>query len=94
MFRANRTPQEVVVILDALVRGNLSDIEWDDFISVKIKDSFLESVRLEMEEIWQHNSPYLEPGAMDPNRLSSLGRNKVRELSLKCENYGRRNDST
>lgn len=89
MFSVNRTPEEVVEILDLLIQRNLSDTDWDDFTSIKIKDGFLESVRFEMEGLWVENSPYLEPGAIDPNRLSGLGREKVRELSFKCEKYGK-----
>lgn len=91
MIRVNRTPQDVVEILDALIRRDLSDVDWDDFISVKIKDRFLESVRQEMEELWQENSPYLESGAIDPNLLSHIGRDKVRNLSQRCEDYARKN---
>ena len=69
MFRVNRTPEEVVEILDLLIQRNLSDADCDDFISIKIKDSFLEAVRCEVEGLWVENSPYLEPGAIDPNRL-------------------------
>ena len=52
IFRANRTAEEVVQILNSILDRTISDAQWDDFISVKIIDPQLEMVRLSIEEMW------------------------------------------
>ncbi len=92
MFSVRRSADEVRQLLESLLVRQLNDGDWDNFISTKIEDKFLESIRGEMESIWQAGSPYLEPDAIDPNRLSEKGRAKLRELIVRCENYDKHRD--
>ena len=83
-----KTTAQVVEVLDALLHGSLGSPEWDSFISEPITDACLEYVRKEMEAVWVQDSPYLETGAIDPNHLSELGKQRVAFLLDQCRNYG------
>jgi tripartite-type tricarboxylate transporter receptor subunit TctC len=52
IFGANRTPEEVIDLLQAILNRTISDEEWDSFVSVKIADPNLERVRMRIEELW------------------------------------------
>ena len=58
IFRANRSPEEVIELLETILKRTISDLDWDDFISVKVIDPELEKVRERVEEIWTEDSPY------------------------------------
>lgn len=79
-MRANRTSEEVVELLNAILTRSISDEEWDDFISVKIVDPKLEEVRGRVEEIWTEESPYRVPGSIDPTALNPKGVAEVQKL--------------
>lgn len=80
IFRANRTSDEVIDLLNALIKRTISDAEWDDFISVKIIDPKLEKVRYHVEGIWVENSPFMITGSIDPRDLNPKGVTEIRKL--------------
>lgn len=80
IFRANRSPEEVVELLEAILKRTISDVDWDDFISVKIVDPELEKVRERVEEIWTEDSPYRVEGSIDPTDLNPKGVAEIRRL--------------
>jgi len=71
---------EVKNILKNWLNGSLDSHEWDDFISVKNKDAELEAIRQKAEGIWVENSVFLQPRAIDPCKLSELGRTEVENM--------------
>jgi hypothetical protein len=80
IFRVNRTSDEVVELLNAVLKRNISDEDWDDFISVKIVDPKLEKIRERVEEIWTQDSPYRVSGSFDPTDLNPRGITEIRKL--------------
>lgn len=80
IFRANKSPEEVIELLESILKRTISDVDWDDFISVKIVDSELEKVRARVEEIWTEDSPYRVPGGIDPTDLNPKGVAEIRRL--------------
>jgi len=80
IMRANRTPEEVIEVLNAILERRISDEEWDDFISVKIIDPKLDEVRGQVEEIWTEDSPYRVPGSIDPTALNPKGVAEIQKL--------------
>lgn len=82
---AKRSVEEVASTLRALLNGTLDSEEWDFFVSVSIQDPRLESIRKRCVALWKDESPYLDSGAIDPTRLSELGRRMVKDLLDECE---------
>ena len=80
IFRADRSPEEVVELLEAILKRTISDVDWDDFISVKIVDPELEKVRERVEEIWTEDSPYRVEDSIDPTDLNPKGVAEIRRL--------------
>ena len=80
IFRANRSPEEVIELLEAILKRTISDVDWDDFISVKVIDPELEKVRERVEEIWTEDSPYRVEGSIDPTYLNPKGVAEIRKL--------------
>ena len=80
IFRANRSPEEVIELLEAILKRTISDVDWDDFISVKVIDPELEKVRERVEEIWTEDSPYRVEGSIDPTDLNPKGVAEIRKL--------------
>lgn len=80
IFCANRSPEEVIELLEAILRRTVSDVDWDDFVSVKIVNPELEKVRERVEEIWTENSPYRIEGSIDPTDLNPKGVAEIRRL--------------
>jgi len=80
IFRVNRSPEEVIFLLKEILKGTISDVDWDDFISVKIVDPELEKIREKVEEIWTEDSPYRVVGSMDPTYLNPKGVAEIRKL--------------
>lgn len=85
LFRASRSRQDVIDILERLLRKTVSDAHWDAFISVKILDPELEEVRSRVASIWTADSPYMVQGSTDPTDLNPLGMAEVRELIRSLE---------
>ena len=79
-FRADRTADEVLGVLNALLNKTISSEEWDYFISVTIIDPELERIRKRVSEIWVENSPYMVPGSIDPTDLNQKGIAEIRKL--------------
>jgi hypothetical protein len=73
IFGANRTPEEVIDLLQAILNRTISDEEWDSFVSVKIADPNLERVRMRIEELWVEDSEYRVPGSINPTDLNPKG---------------------
>lgn len=46
-----RSAQEVIAIIENFVEGTGGARDWDDFISIRIRDPLLESVRIECAEL-------------------------------------------
>lgn len=80
IFRANRSPEEVIELLETILKRTISDLDWDDFISVKVIDPELEKVRERVEEIWTEDSPYRVEGSIDPTDLNPKGVAEIRKL--------------
>jgi len=80
LFKEDRTPEDVVELLESVLDGTLSDVDWDDFISIEIADPRLERVRGRMQEIWTADSPYMVQGSMDPCDLNPKGVTEVKQL--------------
>lgn len=85
--RANRSPEEVIDLLESILDRTISDREWDDFVSVKIVDPELEQVRRRVEELWTEDSPYRVRGSLDPADLNPKGVGEIRRLidSIKAQ---------
>lgn len=80
IFRANRSSEEVVELLNAILKRTISDENWDVFISVKIIDPELEKVRARVEELWVHDSPYRVARSIDPTDLNQKGVAEIKRL--------------
>lgn len=80
IFRANRSPEEVIDLLESILDRTISDREWDDCVSVKIVDPELEQVRRRVEELWTEDSPYRVRGSLDPTDLNPKGVGEIRRL--------------
>lgn len=80
IFRANRSPEEVAELLEAILKRTISDVDWDESISVKIVDPELEKVRERVEEIWTEDSLYRVEGSIEPTDLNSKGVAEIRRL--------------
>ena len=80
IFRASRSSDEVVELLNAILKRTISDEDWDDFISVKIIDPELEKVRERVEEIWTEDSPYRITDSINPTDLNPKGVAEIRRL--------------
>jgi hypothetical protein len=50
-FGPRATPQEVARLIDDFLDGKSRPYDWDDFISIKIEDSYLDSVRKTCREV-------------------------------------------
>lgn len=80
LFRVNRTPDEVVELLNSLLNKTITSEDWDYFISVKIVDPELEKIRERVEGIWTHDSPFMLPNTMDPTGLNQKGIAEIKKM--------------
>jgi len=90
LWRINRRPvrhsaTEVVSVLKSLLNGTTGSREWAYFISVRIEDPRLESIRKRCVELWARGSPAIKRGEDEPYPLTELGKRQVSELLAECE---------
>jgi hypothetical protein len=90
LWRINRRPvrhsaTEVAAVLKSLLNGTTGSREWAYFISVRIQDPRLESIRKRCVELWVRGSPSIKRGADEPYPLTELGKRQVGELLTECE---------
>ena len=78
-------PEEISKVLQLLLDGDLDDMAWDYFVSVKVRDPELEAIRCEAVSMWTEGSRFMQPGEINPCCLNDLGRQKVRELLQQCK---------
>jgi hypothetical protein len=90
LWRINRRPirhsaTEVASVLTSLLNGTTGTREWAYFISVRIEDPRLESIRKRCVELFGRGSPSIKRGETEPHPLTELGKRQVSELLAECE---------
>ncbi len=92
LWRINRRPMkhsatEVAFLLRSLLNGTTGSREWAYFISVRIADPRLESIRGRCAELWKRGSPSVKWAETEPYPLTELGKRQVGELLAECESF-------
>ncbi len=90
LWRINRRPirhsaTEIASVLTSLLNGTTGSREWAYFISVRIQDPRLESIRKRCVELFARGSPSVKRGESEPYPLTELGKRQVSELLAECE---------
>jgi hypothetical protein len=90
LWRINRRPvrhsaTEVAAMLRSLLGGTTGSREWAYFMSVRMADPRLESIRKRCVELWGRGSPAVRRGETEPYPLTELGKRQVGELLAECE---------
>jgi len=52
-----RSAQEVIAIIEDFAEGTGGTWDWDDFVSIRIRDPLLESIRIECAEMPDNYPP-------------------------------------
>ena len=90
LWRINRRPvrhsaTEVAAILTSLLNGTTGAREWAYFISVRILDPRLESIRRCFVALFTRGSPSIRRGETEPYPLTEIGKRQVTELLAECQ---------
>lgn len=80
LFLSDSSAEEILLLLNSFLKGELSSADWDYFISVKNVDSKLDAIRYRMEEITYLKSKYKNAGSISPENLNDEGVAEVRNL--------------
>ncbi len=72
-------------MLSSLLNGTTGSREWAYFMSVRLADPRLESIRRRCVALFARGSPSIRRGESEPYPLTELGKRQVTELLAECQ---------